>query len=191
MIQLPRLNCVSYPALSELLTVLALWCLNCPVSLPGAFTVLLLTLRATLGFSHRLTINAECQLQLHNFPMDEHSCPLIFSSCEYQHYFGSWALCKEYMAQHSFLAVIWLAAFSLLNQRQLTAVLVSGTCDCLTWNHVWNIQHWQSCGNLVTDNNILEFRNQLTIDLPDTLDLMSYARCLEVTTFLCSISRFK
>lgn len=31
----------------------------------------------------RLTINAECQLQLHNFPMDEHSCPLIFSSCEY------------------------------------------------------------------------------------------------------------
>ena len=32
---------------------------------------------------HRLTINAECQLQLHNFPMDEHSCPLIFSSCEY------------------------------------------------------------------------------------------------------------
>ncbi|KAK5604278.1 hypothetical protein CRENBAI_020155 [Crenichthys baileyi] len=31
----------------------------------------------------RLTINAECQLQLHNFPMDEHSCPLVFSSCEY------------------------------------------------------------------------------------------------------------
>ncbi|KAG8137437.1 hypothetical protein E2320_004674, partial [Naja naja] len=28
----------------------------------------------------RLTINAECQLQLHNFPMDKHSCPLIFSS---------------------------------------------------------------------------------------------------------------
>ncbi|KAJ8407266.1 hypothetical protein AAFF_G00278400 [Aldrovandia affinis] len=31
----------------------------------------------------RLTINAECQLQLHNFPMDEHSCPLIFSSYGY------------------------------------------------------------------------------------------------------------
>ncbi|XP_031359986.1 gamma-aminobutyric acid receptor subunit gamma-3 isoform X3 [Lonchura striata] len=34
-------------------------------------------------YTLRLTINAECQLQLHNFPMDEHSCPLIFSSCDY------------------------------------------------------------------------------------------------------------
>ncbi|XP_058522502.1 gamma-aminobutyric acid receptor subunit gamma-3-like [Ochotona princeps] len=40
-------------------------------------------------YTLRLTINAECQLQLHNFPMDEHSCPLIFSSCEYQHCFGA------------------------------------------------------------------------------------------------------
>nr|XP_020465541.1 gamma-aminobutyric acid receptor subunit gamma-3 isoform X2 [Monopterus albus] len=34
-------------------------------------------------YTLRLTINAECQLQLHNFPMDEHSCPLIFSSWDY------------------------------------------------------------------------------------------------------------
>lgn len=30
----------------------------------------------------RLTIDAECQLKLNNFPMDEHSCPLEFSSCK-------------------------------------------------------------------------------------------------------------
>uniref|UniRef100_A0A8D2LAF0 Gamma-aminobutyric acid receptor subunit gamma-3 n=1 Tax=Varanus komodoensis TaxID=61221 RepID=A0A8D2LAF0_VARKO len=34
-------------------------------------------------YTLRLTINAECQLQLHNFPMDKHSCPLIFSSYGY------------------------------------------------------------------------------------------------------------
>ncbi|XP_061743775.1 gamma-aminobutyric acid receptor subunit gamma-3-like [Nerophis ophidion] len=34
-------------------------------------------------YTLRLTIKAECQLQLHNFPMDQHSCPLIFSSYGY------------------------------------------------------------------------------------------------------------
>uniref|UniRef100_A0A1A8UJL5 Gamma-aminobutyric acid receptor subunit gamma-3 n=2 Tax=Nothobranchius TaxID=28779 RepID=A0A1A8UJL5_NOTFU len=34
-------------------------------------------------YTLRMTINAECQLQLHNFPMDEHSCPLVFSSYGY------------------------------------------------------------------------------------------------------------
>ncbi|POI32756.1 hypothetical protein CIB84_003492, partial [Bambusicola thoracicus] len=33
-------------------------------------------------YTLRLTIDAECQLQLHNFPMDAHSCPLEFSSCK-------------------------------------------------------------------------------------------------------------
>uniref|UniRef100_A0A0F8CFK9 Gamma-aminobutyric acid receptor subunit gamma-3 n=1 Tax=Larimichthys crocea TaxID=215358 RepID=A0A0F8CFK9_LARCR len=37
----------------------------------------------TILYTLRMTINAECQLQLHNFPMDEHSCPLIFSSYGY------------------------------------------------------------------------------------------------------------
>uniref|UniRef100_H3BAK5 Gamma-aminobutyric acid type A receptor subunit epsilon n=1 Tax=Latimeria chalumnae TaxID=7897 RepID=H3BAK5_LATCH len=34
-------------------------------------------------YTLRLTIEAECQLQLHNFPMDTHSCPLVFSSYGY------------------------------------------------------------------------------------------------------------
>lgn len=51
----------------------------------GAFTrVCLADHESDAWLPHRLTINAECQLQLHNFPMDEHSCPLIFSSCEYR-----------------------------------------------------------------------------------------------------------
>lgn len=50
---------------------------NCPNRSRG------MSLKLFCRFVFRLTINAECQLQLHNFPMDEHSCPLIFSSCEY------------------------------------------------------------------------------------------------------------
>ncbi|XP_032832868.1 gamma-aminobutyric acid receptor subunit gamma-2-like isoform X1 [Petromyzon marinus] len=34
-------------------------------------------------YTLRLTIHAECQLALHNFPMDEHACPLEFSSYGY------------------------------------------------------------------------------------------------------------
>lgn len=30
----------------------------------------------------RLTISAECPMQLEDFPMDAHACPLKFGSCE-------------------------------------------------------------------------------------------------------------
>ena len=63
------------------------------LTLLKAFAGLLLAdLKSDIWLPHRLTINAECQLQLHNFPMDEHSCPLIFSSCEY--WLGVWLLWK-------------------------------------------------------------------------------------------------
>lgn len=33
-------------------------------------------------FASRLTISAECPMQLEDFPMDAHACPLKFGSCE-------------------------------------------------------------------------------------------------------------
>lgn len=33
-------------------------------------------------FFLRLTISAECPMQLEDFPMDAHACPLKFGSCE-------------------------------------------------------------------------------------------------------------
>lgn len=43
------------------------------------------TVHLVLILVGRLTIDAECQLKLNNFPMDEHSCPLEFSSCKCSH----------------------------------------------------------------------------------------------------------
>ena len=63
-----------------------------PTLLKAFAGLLLADLKSDPWLPHRLTINAECQLQLHNFPMDEHSCPLIFSSCEY--WLGVWLLWK-------------------------------------------------------------------------------------------------
>ncbi|CAM1304922.1 GABRA4 (predicted) [Pycnogonum litorale] len=35
-----------------------------------------------VSYSMRLTIKAKCPMQLHNFPMDIQSCPLMFGSCK-------------------------------------------------------------------------------------------------------------
>ena len=32
----------------------------------------------------RLTVQAECPMHLEDFPMDSHSCPLKFGSCEFE-----------------------------------------------------------------------------------------------------------
>ncbi|XP_054569164.1 gamma-aminobutyric acid receptor subunit alpha-5 [Eptesicus fuscus] len=37
----------------------------------------------TLLYTMRLTISADCPMKLHNFPMDEHTCPLTFGSYAY------------------------------------------------------------------------------------------------------------
>uniref|UniRef100_A0A3B3RPP6 Gamma-aminobutyric acid type A receptor subunit alpha2 n=1 Tax=Paramormyrops kingsleyae TaxID=1676925 RepID=A0A3B3RPP6_9TELE len=39
----------------------------------------------TLLYTMRLTVQAECPMHLEDFPMDSHSCPLKFGSCEYTH----------------------------------------------------------------------------------------------------------
>uniref|UniRef100_A0A8C5SIC1 Gamma-aminobutyric acid type A receptor subunit alpha5 n=1 Tax=Laticauda laticaudata TaxID=8630 RepID=A0A8C5SIC1_LATLA len=36
----------------------------------------------TLLYTMRLTISAECPMQLEDFPMDAHACPLKFGSCK-------------------------------------------------------------------------------------------------------------
>lgn len=41
------------------------------------------TSRTVSLFRSSLTISADCPMKLHNFPMDEHTCPLSFGSCEW------------------------------------------------------------------------------------------------------------
>lgn len=44
--------------------------------------MMMMMLPCALLFVFRLTISAECPMQLEDFPMDAHACPLKFGSCE-------------------------------------------------------------------------------------------------------------
>ncbi len=48
----------------------------------SSHTVNLLSDFGCMTSSFRLTISAECPMQLEDFPMDAHACPLKFGSCE-------------------------------------------------------------------------------------------------------------
>lgn len=56
---------------------------NVHCAFPFCFTGHLMnTLCVFVFFCLRLTISAECPMQLEDFPMDAHACPLKFGSCE-------------------------------------------------------------------------------------------------------------
>ncbi|XP_078720925.1 gamma-aminobutyric acid receptor subunit gamma-2-like isoform X1 [Lampetra fluviatilis] len=79
-------------------------------------------------YTLRLTINAECQLQLHNFPMDEHSCPLEFSSYGYpkDEILYKWSKSSVEVANQR----SWkLYQFSFLGLRNTTNILSTDSGD--------------------------------------------------------------
>ncbi|KAJ7310319.1 hypothetical protein JRQ81_007225 [Phrynocephalus forsythii] len=81
-------------------------------------------------YTLRLTIEAECLLQLQNFPMDTHSCPLVFSSYGYtrEEIVYRW---RRYSIEVSDQRTWRLYQFDFTGLRNTSEVLRTGAGDYL------------------------------------------------------------
>ncbi|XP_062998051.1 gamma-aminobutyric acid receptor subunit gamma-4 [Elgaria multicarinata webbii] len=79
-------------------------------------------------YTLRLTIEAECLLQLQNFPMDTHSCPLVFSSYGYprEEIIYRW---RRYSIEVSDQRTWRLYQFDFTGLRNTSEVLQTGAGD--------------------------------------------------------------
>ncbi|XP_008117424.1 gamma-aminobutyric acid receptor subunit epsilon [Anolis carolinensis] len=79
-------------------------------------------------YTLRLTIEAECLLQLQNFPMDTHSCPLVFSSYGYprEEIIYRW---RRYSIEVSDQRTWRLYQFDFIGLRNTSEVLRTGAGD--------------------------------------------------------------
>ncbi|XP_072433100.1 gamma-aminobutyric acid receptor subunit alpha-5 isoform X2 [Chiloscyllium punctatum] len=92
----------------------------------------------TLLYTMRLTISAECPMQLEDFPMDVHACPLKFGSCEYVIMTAHFHLKRKigYFVIQTYLPCIMTVILSQmsfwLNRESVPARTVFGVTTVLT-----------------------------------------------------------
>nr|XP_047928880.1 gamma-aminobutyric acid receptor subunit gamma-1 isoform X4 [Anser cygnoides] len=91
-------------------------------------------------YTLRLTINAECYLQLHNFPMDEHSCPLEFSSYGYprNEIEYKWKKTSVEVADPKYWRLYQFAFVGLRNTTEISHTL-SDVWDILLSRHTFRV----------------------------------------------------
>nr|XP_023677958.1 gamma-aminobutyric acid receptor subunit alpha-2-like isoform X2 [Paramormyrops kingsleyae] len=92
----------------------------------------------TLLYTMRLTVQAECPMHLEDFPMDSHSCPLKFGSCEYTVMTAQFHLKRKigYFVIQTYLPCIMTVILSQvsfwLNRESVPARTVFGVTTVLT-----------------------------------------------------------
>ncbi|XP_006056349.2 gamma-aminobutyric acid receptor subunit alpha-2 isoform X3 [Bubalus bubalis] len=92
----------------------------------------------TLLYTMRLTVQAECPMHLEDFPMDAHSCPLKFGSCEYTVMTAHFHLKRKigYFVIQTYLPCIMTVILSQvsfwLNRESVPARTVFGVTTVLT-----------------------------------------------------------
>ncbi|KTG02147.1 hypothetical protein cypCar_00011717 [Cyprinus carpio] len=92
----------------------------------------------TLLYTMRLTVQAECPMHLEDFPMDFHSCPLKFGSCEYTVMTAHFHLKRKigYFVIQTYLPCIMTVILSQvsfwLNRESVPARTVFGVTTVLT-----------------------------------------------------------